>query len=118
MICLWSSIFKKFGIQAAQIFAENNKNLNELSGFTSFTELYRQDVICDLPDLQRIILDKIFMIFSILQKKIVSIFILYLKIMSLTQILNVEPNLKKIQSDLLSKKIVYLDTNILIRLFV
>jgi len=112
-----SLIFKKFGIQAAQIFAENVKSIDDLDGFTNFTDLYQKHILITLPEEQQKQLDRIlYDFFSNPTEKSSKYFFSIAQSYVLTQILNIEPNLKKIQSDLLSKKQVYLDTNVIIRL--
>lgn len=110
-------IFRRFGLQAAQFFANGESNLRDLNGFTTFSDFYEYSDLKSLTKEQKIEFENILHeFFANPTKERSQYFFSMSQSYVLTQILNVEPDLKKIQIKSLSKKKVYLDTNIIINL--
>ena len=112
-----SEIFRIFGFQAAQVFSSNSYDLNQLDRFVTFSDFYEYADLKSIPNQHKIEFENILHEFFINPTKDRSSYFFSIsQSYVLTHILNVEPDLKKIQIKLLSKKRVYLDTNVIINL--
>ncbi len=114
---LLSSTFVKYGITLAKIFMEKSKSVKSIKGLKGFSEGYVDTIQQIVPKNKRDTLDKIFNQYFFKPSDNLSKY-LYALAQSyiLIEILNVDPELKKIQEIAWKKKNIYIDTNVLIPL--
>ncbi len=110
---LLGSIFEKHGLEVAKIFVEEQRTKK----YKSFTEFYKNEILKKIPKTYHESIDKMFYeIFSNPSKTLSQYLYSTAQSFVLSQILNVDPLLQKLEKISWSKKRVYLDTNILINL--
>lgn len=114
---LLSSTFAKYGITLAKIFMEKSKSVKSIKGLRGFSEGYVDTIQQIVPENKRNTLDKIFNQYFFKPSDNLSKY-LYALAQSyiLIEILNVDPELKKIQELAWKRKKIYIDTNVLIPL--
>ena len=116
-IAVFGKIFERFGISAAQIFVEGSGDIAKLEKFEGFSTLFRKMILKKIDKPHHSQIEEFFHGYFSNPSEHLSKFLYSLaQSYVLSQILNVDPKLKKFQEISWSQKRVYLDTNILINL--
>ena len=109
--------FSRYGLTVARIFVDENKNNKSFKNLTAVAERFQKSILPIVSTEDRDKLEKVFNEFfsspsSNLNRYLYAVSQSYI----LLEILNVDPDLKKIQEKAWKEKKIYLDTNVLIPL--
>lgn len=114
---LLGSMFRNYGSQIAKIFAEESKNVQELKKYPVFQEIYSQKIKAVVAKSLHKELDEKFNDFFFKPTRELSEYFLSMaQSFVFLRILNIDPNLQKLQKITWAKKIIFLDTNVIIPL--
>lgn len=115
---LLGNIFLKHGLEAAQIFVDKNSHdFSSLNQFDRFTKMYQDEIQKQIPEeYKELIETTLYQFFTHPSENVCKFLFSMGQSYVLTQILNLDPQLKKLQHDAMREKRVFLDTNIIINL--
>lgn len=114
---LIGTTFAEYGSIAARSFTEGGEYFVDLKNKTKFKEIYQNSLLSHLSKDHQNTLDKIFNEFFLHPTEQISAY-LFSTAQSFVylEILNLDPNLQRLQNIAWSKKNIYLDTNVLLHL--